>query len=243
MKLLFSLAVASASLIVATPALAAEVIVNTVVPLPSATSWGTLPGENSGTAAVTNTVARSGNGSLELTGDRTRSQLGIQYAPATNIGNLSDISSLTFDWQIAGDTISKLNADYTPALRLLFNDSTGKRGELTWEGAYNGTYGNTALDTWYSTTANDKFYFGSGNENSGQTIAQWASQLAGATVSGFSVGAGSSAGAGYHAFVDNVAFTKGGITTNYNFETAAVTGAVPESATWLMMIIGFGWSV
>ena len=233
---------ASLSVMVAAPAMAAETIVNTVVPLPSATTWGTLPGETTGNIAVTDTVARSGNGSLELTGDRTRAQLGVQYAGAlkTTLGALNDVSSLTFDWRIAGDSVSALSPFLTPALRLLFNDGAGVRKELIWEGAYNGTYDNTSFDTWYTSGVDDKFYITGGNVNAGQTIAQWASQLTGATVSGFSVGDGSSAGSGYHAFADNVTFNMGGTSTTYNFETAAVNGAVPELATWAMMLVGFG---
>ena len=103
-----------------TPAIANEVVVNDVAGIPSSTDWGTIPGENTGTAVVTSTVARSGNGSLELKGDRTRTQLGIQYAPfRTTIASLADITSLTFDWRIAGDAVPRLNSDYTPALRLL----------------------------------------------------------------------------------------------------------------------------
>lgn len=229
-------------LVATAPADAAEVIVNTVAPLPSSTSWGTIPGEDvNGTAMVTSTVARSGNGSLELKGDRTRAQLGIQYNPfRTNLGTFSDVTGLTFDWRIAGDSISNLNADYTPALRLLIQDSSGAGKELIWEGAYNGTYGNTARDTWYTSSVNDKFYITGGNVNAGQTIAQWAGQLTGASVLGFSVGDGSSAGLGYHAFVDDVTFTKGGVSTAYNFESGMTTGAVPEPATWALMIIGMG---
>ena len=242
MKKFSSLAVALASLAVATPAFADEVIVNTVAPLPSGKTWGTIPGENTGTAIVTDSVARSGNGSLELKGDRNRAQLGVQYgypATSTNLGTFSDVTGLTFDWRIAGDSVSSLSPFLTPALRLLIGDSTGRK-ELIWEGAYNGTYANTSFDTWYTSGINDKFYITGGSVNDGQTIAQWASQLTGASVLGISVGNGSSSGAGYHAFADNVSFTKGGASTTYNFETAAVAGAVPEPAIWLMMIVGFG---
>lgn len=241
MKAIMLAATSAFAMLVASPVMAAEVIVNTVAPAPTASKWGTLPGENTGTAAVTSTVAYSGNGSLEMTGDRTRTQLGIQYAPlTTNLGSLSNVSGLTFDWRIAGDSTNPYNADYTPALRLLFNNGAGVRKELIWEGAYNGTYGNTARNTWYHSSTNDLFYITGGNVNAGQTIAQWASQLGGATVAGFSVGVGSGATTGYHAFADNVAFTTGGVTTTYNFETAGSPGAVPEPATWLMMIAGFG---
>ncbi|AYJ86129.1 PEP-CTERM sorting domain-containing protein [Sphingomonas paeninsulae] len=73
------------------------------------------------------------------------------------------------------------------------------------------------------------------------TLAGWASSSyygAGATVSGISVGAGSGAGADYHAFADNVTYTTTQGSTTYNFET--LVSAAPEPATWGMMIVGFG---
>lgn len=235
-------AVLTASVYAIAPASAATVVVNTVAPLPTATTWGTIPGENTGggTATVTSTVARSGNGSLEMRGDRTRSQLGIQYASArTDLGALANVTGLTFDWRIAADSTNGLNIDLTPALRLLIQDGATRK-ELIWEGAYNGTYGNTARDTWYSSTTNDKFYITGGSVNDGQTIAQWASQLTGATVSGFSVGVGSGFTTGYHAFADNVTYSTNAGSTTYNFEVADGMGAVPEPATWAMMLVGFG---
>ena len=228
------------------------VITNLASPVPAGTSWGTVPGENTGTVAITDTAARSGNGSLEITGDRTRAQTGVQFAPfTTNIGLLDNTQSLTFDWQVAGDS-SRL--DYTPALRLLVQDAN-QRSELIWEGVYNagaapGTQANlNAAGTWYSTSANDLFWqqvAGVGpNETGGSlqlhTIAEWAALYSNpnAFVSGISVGAGSGATAGYHGFIDNVTYATTSGSTTYNFETAA-TGAVPEPATWAMMLVGFG---
>jgi hypothetical protein len=216
---------------------------STVVITPADSSWRVIPnGPTDGMATITNAAPRSGNGSLELTGDRTRFALGTIFpnAASAHIAELSNVSALTFDWRIAGDAVPLLNPDYTPALRLsIFDSTSGSRKDLVWEGAYNGTYGNTLRDTWYSTTASSLFYLNGTSVNDGRTIAAWLSAFgANSFVGGISVGQGSSAGVGYHAFVDNVTLTTTSGSTTYNFETAAA--AVPEPATWGMMIAGFG---
>jgi hypothetical protein len=239
----------------AMPAAAVEsVITDLNSPVPAGTSWGTLPGENTGTVTITGTAPRSGNGSLEITGDRTRVQTGVQYAPFTTVvGSLSDALSLTFDWQIAGDSGRQ---EYSPALRLL-TQSGDTRSELIWESAYQpGPTPGTSEQSlpsgnWYSSSPTDLFYqnvAGAGPTYVGgtqsyvlMTLADWASSSyygAGATVSGISVGAGSGAGADYHAFADNVTYTTTQGSTTYNFET--LVSAAPEPATWGMMIVGFG---
>lgn len=248
MRTIFTLvSVAALGLSIASAAGAAT-ITDLDSPIPAGTSWGTLPGENTGTVAITGAAPRSGNGSIELTGNRTRVQTGIQYAGfLTNIGPANGAQSLTFDWQVAADSGRQT---YTPALRLLIQNGAN-RNELVWEGAYNtgvaaGTLAsNNPTGQWYSTTASDLFWQnvnGVANETGGslqlKTIADWAATYSpDATISGLSVGAGSGAGTDYHAFVDNIAFTDGNGTRSYNFELA---GAVPEPATWAMMVGGVG---
>ncbi len=212
---------------------------------PADMSWTNPSYENGGggSSAITNTVARSGNGSVELFGDRTRFITGNQFLLASNLAPLSTVLGLTFDWRIALDSVATLNPDYTPALRLNIWDGN-QRSELIWEGAYNGTYGNTSRDTWYSTTVNDLFYqniSGSGVTLQGgsqvnQTVQAWVSTYSpNAYVSAISVGVGGTAGAGYHAFADNVGFATKGGTTVFNFETAAT--AVPEPRS--IALLGF----
>jgi len=211
----------------------------TVVVLPDSSGWSRQTG-GSTAAAITGTEGRSGNGSLELRGDASRFVFGGTSFLASSLGKLGNMTGLTFDWRLAGDSAGALNVDYTPALRLHIKSGFTTR-ELIWEGAYNGVYGDqTVPDTWYSTTTSGLFYSGRGNENNGKTIATWAAEMASWDVIGISVGHGSGAGSGYHAFADNVTFaTKSGSTT-YNFEASLANAAVPEPATWGLMLTGFG---
>jgi len=206
-------------------------------------TWGSTGNSAGGSSAITATQARSGNGSLEMTGDRTRFVgLGNPFSSASNLGLLNDVSRLSFDWNIAVGSLTGLDPDYTPALRLHIWDGA-QRSELIWEGAYNGTYGNTTKGTWYQSGASDKFWrFETGigqTDDPAQVLlslsgwetgansggAQWYSDNA--YVSAISVGVGSSAGGGYRAFADNVQFAIGNQDNTYNFETQA-SGTVPE---------------
>jgi hypothetical protein len=220
------------------------------------TSWGSIPGENSSGASATITTAapRSGNGSVELIGDRTRFTNGNYYdTTGQGLYLASAVQSLVFDWRVASGSSNPYNPDYTPALRLhIYDPATGKRSEIIWEGAYNNVYGNELKDTWYSTSSTDLFYqniSGAGvTLNNGaqvnQTVADWlATYSSTAIVTALSVGDGSGASANYHAFADNIeiAFRDGSETT-FNFE--AGVSAVPEPSTWAMMLLGFcglGW--
>lgn len=215
----------------------------TVVVQPNNTTWNS---ENSGggSSAITGTAARDGNGAVEMYGDRTRFALGNYYNPASNLGLLSTVQGLSFDWRVAAGSSGGYSPDLTPALRLHVWDN-GVRSELIWEGAYNNTYGNSPRDTWYSTTFDDLFYqniSGSGvtlvnGAQVNQTITDWESLYsANAYVSAISVGVGSGFSSDYHAFADNITFSTTGGSTTYNFE---ITQAVPEPSTWAMMILGF----
>ncbi|GGD65401.1 PEP-CTERM sorting domain-containing protein [Lacimicrobium alkaliphilum] len=205
--------------------------------------WGNPGGENSGggSSAITDSRAKDGNGSLELFGDRTRFVgLGNFYDPGSNLMLLSDVLDFGFDWMIAGDSVSNLHPDATPALRLHIWDGS-QRSELIWEGAYNNGYGNTDSETWYTTGSDDAFWrwqtgLGvtlSAGAQVNQSINDWMDASwysASAYVAGISVGAGSSIGSDYHAFADNVRLND----TVFNFEVQQV----PEPAPLLLLCAG-----
>jgi hypothetical protein len=227
-------------------AFAAAASAHATVITPNSLLWTNPASENSngGSSTITNTMAHSGNGSLEMTGDRTRMfGLGNPYSAGSKLGLLDQLSRLTFDWALS-NAGSAYSPDYTPALRVTVFDH-GVRSELIWEGAYNGTYGNTALDTWYSSGVNDLFYRNVAGQgvtlNSGSqvnmSLAGWEASnyySNDAYISGFSVGVGSGASPAYLAFADNVTIGLNGVSTTYNFETANV----PEPASLALLGLG-----
>jgi hypothetical protein len=225
---------------------AASAHANVVTVTSGSPLWVNPASENSngGSSTITDTMARSGNGSLEMTGDRTRMfGLGNPYSAASNLGLLDQLSRLTFDWALS-QSGTAYNADYTPALRVTVFDQ-GVRSELIWEGVYNGTYGNTTRDTWYSSGVNDLFYRNIAGQgvtlNSGSqvnmSLAGWEASnyySDAAYIAGFSVGVGSGASAAYLAFADNVTIDLKGVSTTYNFETTQV----PEPGSLALLGLG-----
>jgi hypothetical protein len=185
-------------------------------------------------------------------------------AASQSLFDFNDLTSLTFDWRVNTPTVGT-GAHNTPAVRAHIIDGN-VRAEMIWEGVYNGgVAGQTpALNVWQNAGASSVFYMNireGGAEfvaNAGQgysldngangvlflngsqqnrAIGDWQSLFsANAYVTGLSFGAGSGFGAGFVGFVDNVGVrSPNGNDFTINFE------AVPEPATWAMMIGGFGF--
>lgn len=240
---------AVAATMFAAPALAQitpgnQTVTNLASPVPAGTSWGILPGENTGggSGTITTQNVTDTDGSLNITGDRSRVQTGVQYGGGTQTGvSANSVVDLTADFFT--NTLGT-NGSASPAFRVLIQDGA-QRSELIWEGAYNNNIGLGSG----SADAGDLFYqfiagLGATPGNTfGYTmmnLADWGNTYStGAFVSGLSIGAGSGFGSGFSANVDNLAFTTDAGTTRYNFAAASVA-AVPEPATWAMMLMGFG---
>lgn len=235
-------AAASVVTIGGTAAQAGTVVVTT---LNGSQGWSSPASENSGggSAAITSTPI-DGDGSLAMTGDRSRvvfggltGLYGNPNAPGAtnNLGSISQFTDLGFSYEIDPASVSLLDPKYSPSLRLeIWNGNT--RDELVYEAAYQpGGYGSEgAIGALNTTDSSAQFYLKSeGDPNDARTISNWLAtdpSLAGDVVGGFYVGVGSGPGPDYLAHIDDI--TADGVT--YNFETP-----VPEPASWALMILGF----
>ena len=236
---------------IAAPAAAQQAVTNLSSPLPAGTSFGSIPGENTGSTEISSSTALDANGALHLTGDRTRVQTGVQYTgpgTPTNLGITADqLVSLTGDYIVNNGGTGGIQS---PAFRIyLNNSSTGQRGELIWEAAYNGGY---TLGVQDSALAADMFWMniagcgfvGTTGCASGSyemhNVSAWGDQLgANWFVSAIGIGAGSGAGAAFDALADHLTLA----TSNTDFGTKSYdfqAGPVPEPASWVMMLLGFG---
>ncbi|MFN4241803.1 MAG: hypothetical protein ACK4PI_01045 [Tepidisphaerales bacterium] len=206
---------------------------------------------NSGQVGVTAAYPRSGNGSVEMNtlfgpgGASSKADieflaqpvnLGGNFVAGGSLGLFSNLnlSGLGYDWY--RNSTSSNSAVQHPAYRILLDadgdlTTTGDRGGLVFERAYNGG-GPVPTDTWVTETITGSskvwnfglglgfeyvlpFPFGSGSAY--EPITAWQAFLPNAVVLGFSVGVGSGWGP-FQGAADNIRFGFGTDSTTYNFE-------------------------
>jgi hypothetical protein len=254
----FMILAAVAACAVASPAMAQVTVTHLESGAGPSTSDGTTftsnPADNrlnnDGTmssATISATSPISANGSIELDGRRSR-----VYNDMTGFSiESTSLTSLTADYLVTNGSPDGIQS---PAFRVTILGGEVVHGfggvsELIWEAANNGGYTLGVADT---VGANDLFwrqivgtgYDGTGGLSSGgyvlHTLADWG-DLLGGIVYGIGVGNGGCPGdcSDFNAYADNLALTAGNTTRSYDF-AATSTAAVPEPATWAMMLIGFG---
>jgi len=220
---------------------------------------------NEGVAGINNTYARSGNGSVYLqtvngpAGASSKADFEMlasgtdvsgNYYAAASYGTLGDLTSLGYDWY--RDSTSTNSAVQHPALRILVDadgdlNTTGDRGGLVFEQAYNGS--SVPTDNWVT---EDIFSYNSGDganlwtygagmtfaqEGYGNNLAAWSSDTGVGTINedsavlGFSMGVGSGWGP-FEGAVDNLVVGFNGSETTYNFEV------VPEPGSLALLSLG-----
>lgn len=218
-----------------------------------ASGWHYNNTRQEGRVGISTDYARDGNGSARLGGTKDASKADIEYLAggasfggnffATGtLGRFVDLQSMSYDWYRASGGSAR--DGLMPAMRVLLDldgnlATTGDRGGLVFEQAYNGG-GAATTDAWVSQSigATSKLWnFGlglgfefdiDGDGTPYDTLAEWqaSGRLAGAAILGFSLGIGSGWGGSFDGAVDKVGWTIGGTSASFNFEVAP-TAAVP----------------
>lgn len=206
------------------------------------------------TVGITTNYARNGNGSAYFTttdanaDGAAKADLQLNFAAPVL---LSSLSSVSYDWY--RDASSTTGGNFAPALRFDITKDNAFAGSLVFENYYQGEI-SAVTNTWTRLSANlnsgdiwatnSRLGPTAANANGGEkTFQQWIDDNAGSTlrVTGLSIGMGSGWNGTFAGAVDNVAYSfTGGPSANYNFEVVEAAAAVPEPATWAMMLIGFG---
>ena len=201
------------------------------------------------TVGITKDYARSGNGSAFFRGTdgNSKADLELVFESATR---LSNVRTLSYDWY--RDAVSSNNGIQVNSLRLMV--ASGQQSSyLIFEPYYNGQADPAPEGSWQSSAINGDSIVWSNNAvlnlpagaNSCAVgcfakLSDWQAANPNAVVFGLSTGIGSGWNGAYQGAIDNVSFDFGSFGSNsYNFEVAAA--AVPEPASWAMMIGGFAF--
>jgi hypothetical protein len=213
---------------------------------PTLGSWYQTNVGGGGSVGITTTYSQDGDGAayFATTSGDSKSDLQLNFAAPVA---LSSLNSVSFDLFIDPSTTTT-NGVFSPVLRFNVAKNGAFAGSLVFEYFYQGQTGapegqwlsqSSTLDSgiWWATNAALGPTFA--DANGGQkTLASWlAANGDGIFVTGVQLGVGSGWNGNFAGAVDNVRFSFGDASAAYNFAVAAV----PEPATWAMMIGGFGF--
>lgn len=207
------------------------------------------------TVGITTDYARSGNGSAYFNstqGDPGKADLIYNFGTGGTLAPvaLSQLTSVSFDF--FRSSASTTDATFAPVLRFDMLKNGAFAGSLVFENVYQNQQA-APVDSWTTLTAdlNSGIWWATNaalgptfaSANGGQkTLTQWLADNAGSNLSvyGLEIGIGSGWNNQFYGAVDNVNVNfSSGRSVSSNFEVAT-TGAVPEPATWALMILGMG---
>ncbi|UTP39166.1 PEPxxWA-CTERM sorting domain-containing protein [Phenylobacterium sp. LH3H17] len=195
--------------------------------------------------------ANGGNGSIYFSTDGSGpSKADMEYRFSQPL-LLSDFTGGSYDW--FRDSASTINPAPAPSYRLMLETALGAyAGYLVFEPYLQGAppiedaWQTTTIDTTNSLFWSNKVIVALPSPCSDplrmapsclHSISDWSTFNPGYKVTGFSTGVGSGWSPGtFVGAVDNFSYSFGSSTSNFDFEVSAV----PEPATWAMMISGFG---
>jgi hypothetical protein len=231
--------------------------------------WKAANVSGGASATITGTYTPPGagqNGSLRFNAPISNSKADYVYSLSGQGVTLADIANSAISFDYYRSSTSTVAAHFLPALRFSFTNAEGKGGYLIWEGVYNGV-GALSTNSWQTATlTGDFFYQRTANYffgvQTGTTDAQVYDKTladyldgsiytgsggkktyalgAGTVINSLEIGVGSGWGGSFDGAVDNVSIdlgSKGQISANFQLKASP---AVPEPATWAMMMLGFG---
>ena len=215
---------------------------------PTAGQWYQANVGGGGTVGITTDYAQSGNGSAYFATTSGDSKGDLQFNFSALVP-LSSLSSVSYDF--FRDAASTTGAGFAPVLRFDIFKDTSFAGSLVLEDFYQAQTNPTA-GVWTTLNANlTSGIFWATNAklgptfaaaNGGQkTLSDWIAANSGSvlSVSGMSIGVGSGWNGTFAGAIDNVDVNFAGrAPIASNFEVS--TSAVPEPATWAMILMGFG---
>jgi hypothetical protein len=214
---------------------------------PTLGSWYQTNVGGGGSVGITTTYSNDGDGAAYFATTSGDSKGDLQFNFAAPVA-LSSLQSVSFDFFVDPST-NTTNGVFSPVLRFNMTKNGAFAGSLVFEylyqnqtaapeGQWISQSATLGSGIWWATNAALGPTFA--DANGGQkSLADWLAANSGATlaVTGVQIGVGSGWNGNFAGAVDNVAFNFGNTSADFNFAVAAV----PEPATWAMMIGGFGF--
>ncbi len=211
-------------------------------------SWFQANVGGGGSVGITKTYTNDGNGAAFFETTSGDSKGDLQYLFAAPVA-LASLQSISYDWYTDAST-ANANGAFHPVLRFNMTKNGAFAGQLILEHVYqNQQAAPEGVWTTETATLSSGIWWASNaalgptfaNANGGQkTLSQWIADNAGSNleVVGMNIGVGSGWAGTFSGALDNINYGfAGGPSGDVDFAVAAV----PEPASWAMVIGGFAF--